>query len=137
MVLAVRVLLVVEAVCATAALVGLSLLLLVDVLFGALSVALIVFALWLALGGAIVATLFGQWRIGRGEVRWWWAMAVLQVVVVCIGIAVIVLSGFSERWFGVPSPPAVNEAAALVIPALALVTLALLVFTGRPAKVLS
>jgi hypothetical protein len=123
---AVRILLIGQGVGGAVALMALSLLLLLEVVFGAFTIALDVGVAWIALLAAIVVTIVGQQRIGRGDRRWWWAIMGLQAVVVLTGIAILAFIQFESR-SGVPAPPPLNVALALALPSLAVVNLALLV----------
>jgi len=122
-----RVLLILQAVGACAAVVGLSFLLFIEVVFGAFMIAFFVFVAWVLLWVAIGATLFGQWRIGQGDRRWWGAMTGLQTLVVLTGITLFLFAYLLEPMkYGAPPPPTLNVVLALVLPGLAVVNLALL-----------
>jgi hypothetical protein len=123
-----RVLLVVQAIGGCAAVVGLSVLLLIEVVFGAFMIAFFVFVAWVSLWVAVGATLFGQWRIGGGDRRWWWAMTGLELLVVLAGIALLLFAYLLEPMkYGAPAPPTLNVVLALVLPVLAVINLVLLV----------
>lgn len=127
-----RTLLIAQAVGASIALVALSVLLFVEVLFAAFPLALFVFLAWIALLAAIIAAFFGQWHIGRGDRRWWWSMMGLETLVVLVGIALLAYLLLPTR-SGVPPPPASNVVLVLVLPVLAMVILGLLV-AGWPSR---
>lgn len=106
---------------------GLSVLLFLEVVFGAFTIAFFVFMAWTLLWVAIAVTLFGQWRIGQADPRWWWVMTGLQLLVVLTGIALLAFTYLLEPIkYGAPPPPTSNVILALVLPVLALVNLALL-----------
>ena len=129
MVAAVRTLLIVQAVGGVLALLPLSVLLLVQLAFGAFGIALGVLVAWIALACAIALALVGQYRLRRGGRRWWWAMTGLEALVIVAGIALEAYLLVPTR-SGVPAPPMVNVALVLVLTALAVINLALL-FTIR------
>jgi hypothetical protein len=93
--------------------------------FGAFVVAAGAFVAWLALTGAIIAVFVGQWRIARGDRRWLRAMTGLEALVVLTGVALEVYLFFGTA--GAPPPPTLNVFLVLVLPAIALVNMALLV----------
>jgi hypothetical protein len=120
-----RVLLILQAAGAVAAVVALSLLLLLEVALGAYMIALFLLVAWVFLWSAIGATLFGQWRIGRRDGRWWCVMTGLQAVVVLTGIALVAYLLIPTQ-AGEPPPPTRNVVLVLVLPIVAVVNLALL-----------
>lgn len=121
----VRGLLIAQAVGGLLALVALTFLLVLEVVFGAFMIAALLLIAWIALVLAIVLALVGQSRLKRRGDRWWSSVVALEMLILIVGLVLLAYLEVPAS-SGEPPPPTRNVVLVLILPILAVINLALL-----------